>query len=118
MFYFIRYLAQSADPRRATCGRDAACQLIESGVWALFGPQSASVGWLIRSISDNLHIPGFQFNWDYRSYHRHKTFPSNMTINLHPEPSTLSQAFADLVELRNWKSFTVIYEVEEDLIKV
>ena len=98
--------------------REAACQLIESGVWALFGPQSASVGWLVRSIADNLHIPDFQFSWDFRSYHRHRTFPSNMTINLHPEPSSLSQAIADLVDSRKWKSFALIYEKEEDLIKV
>jgi ionotropic kainate glutamate receptor 2 len=41
-----------------------------------------------------------------------------MTINLHPEPSRLSQAFADFVESRNWKSFAIVYELEEDLIKV
>ena len=95
-----------------------ACQLIESGCWAIFGPQSPDVGWFIRSIADNLHVPNFQFNWDFRSYLRHKTYPTNMTINLHPEPSSLSQAFADVVESRSWKSFTLIYEEDGDLIKV
>lgn len=84
----------------------------------MFGPQSSSVGWIVRSIADNLHIPHFQFTWDYRSYHRHKIFPTNMTINLHPEISAQSQAYADLVDSRNWKSYALIYEREEDLIKV
>ena len=95
-----------------------ACQLVDAGTWAVFGPQSPSVGWLIRSIADNLHIPHFQVNWDYRSFRRHKLYPSNMTINLHPEPTALSQAFADLVQSRNWKSFAIIYEKKEDLIKL
>jgi len=41
-----------------------------------------------------------------------------MTINLHPEPSSLSQAFADLVLSRNWKSFALVYEENEELIKL
>lgn len=95
-----------------------ACEVITAGSWAIFGPQSPTVGWLIRSIADNLHIPNFQVNWDYRSFRRHKLYPSNMTMNLHPEPSALSQAFADLVESRSWKSFAIIYEQNEDLIKL
>jgi len=92
--------------------------MIESGVWAIFGPQSPSVSWTIRSIASNLHIPHLQVNWDYRSVRRHQTYPSNMTVNLHPEPSAFSQAFMDLVESRKWKSFTLIYEENDGLIKL
>lgn len=89
--------------------------MIETGAWAVFGPVQSPV---VSSISENLHIPHFQVNWDYRSFRRHKLSPSNMTINLHPEPSALSQAFADLVESRNWKSFALVYDVNEELIKL
>ncbi|KAI1287063.1 Glutamate receptor ionotropic, kainate 2 [Halotydeus destructor] len=92
--------------------------MVESGVWAIFGPQTPSVSWMVRSIASNLHIPHLQVNWDYRSVRRHRHHPSNMTVNLHPEPSALSQAFMDLVESRKWKSFTLIYEQAEGLIKL
>lgn len=87
-------------------------------MWAIFGPQSASVGWLLRSIATNLHIPHVQVNWDYRSVRRHQNYPSNMTVNLHPEPSALSLAFMDLVESRKWKSFTLIYEENEGMFEL
>lgn len=88
------------------------CDMVASGVWAVFGPQSPSVAWLIRSIAANLHIPHLHVNWDYRSA-GHRSYSSNMTVNLHPEPSALSMAFMDLVESRNWKAFTLIYEESE-----
>lgn len=89
--------------------------MIEGGVWAVFGPTSPSVAWLIRSIADNLHVPHFLMTWDYRSFRR---FSSNMTLNLHPEPTALSSAFADLVVSRKWKSFALVYEEDEQLIRL
>lgn len=40
------------------------------------------------------------------------------TINLYPETGQLSQAFMDFIESRNWKSFTLIYERDDALIKL
>lgn len=37
---------------------------------------------------------------------------------MHPESSVLSQAFADLVMAKKWKSFALVYEEEEHLIRV
>ena len=97
----------------------AACtQLVQEGVWAIVGSQSPSVGWLLRSMANNLHIPHLSVFWDYRSYRVSPTKPyesttSNFTINLYPEASTLSKAFMDLVLSRNWKSFTLIFEQNE-----
>ena len=90
------------------------CRMIEKGVWAIFGPTSPSVTWLVRSIANNLHIPHIQINWDYR----HSSYASNMTINLYPEATSLSRAYMDLIRARGWKSFTLVYEENEGIIKM
>ncbi|XP_054163695.1 glutamate receptor ionotropic, kainate 2-like [Oppia nitens] len=122
--------------------------LVNDGVWALLGSESPAVGWLLRSLANNLHIPHLSVFWDYRtyrqwpavhsssssvagsggggqSYHHGSTTAAsiagngaNFTISLYPEASVLSQAFMDLVLSRNWKSFTLIFEQNDGLIKL
>ncbi|CAG2163710.1 unnamed protein product [Oppiella nova] len=93
--------------------------LVKEGVWGIIGSQSPSVGWLLRSLANNLHIPHMSVFWDYRSYQQssatgttstYDTNASNFTLNLYPEASALSRAFMDLVLSRHWKSFTLIFE--------
>lgn len=103
------------------------CNMVSKGVWAIFGPSTPSVSWLVRSIANNLHIPHIQFNWDYqRSSSLASTARSsswapralNMTMNLYPEASALSRAFMDYIHHRGWKSFTLVYDTNDGLIKL
>lgn len=103
------------------------CQMIARGVWAIFGPSTPSVSWLVRSIANNLHIPHIQFNWDYQrasslsSTSRASSWAPrsvNMTLNLFPEANLLSRAFMDYIHHRNWKSFTIVYDDNEGIIKL
>lgn len=42
----------------------------------------------------------------------------SFTISLYPDPNQLAKAYSDLVVARNWKSFTIVYDQDSDLIKV
>lgn len=103
------------------------CNMVSRGVWAIFGPSTPSVSWLVRSIANNLHIPHIQFNWDYQrssslaSTSRASTWAPralNMTMNLYPEASALSRAFMDYIQYRGWKSFTIVYDTNDGIIKL
>lgn len=39
-------------------------------------------------------------------------------VNLYPHPSTLSKAYVNLVKAWGWKSFTIIYETNEGLVRL
>ncbi|XP_059083828.1 glutamate receptor ionotropic, kainate 2-like isoform X2 [Tigriopus californicus] len=88
------------------------CQMATSGLAAIFGPSVPSTANHIQSISDTFHIPHIETRWDY-SFDR-----GDYAINIHPHPSSLSKAYADLVKAFGWKSLVLLYENEESMIKL
>lgn len=44
--------------------------------------------------------------------------PANHSTNLYPQPLSLGNAFRDLVKLKNWKSFAILYEENDALVRV
>ena len=57
-------------------------------------------------------IPHLETRWDYRLRRE------SCLVNLYPHPSTLSKAYVDLVSTWRWKSFTIIYETNEGLVRL
>lgn len=57
-------------------------------------------------------IPHLETRWDYRLRRE------SCLVNLYPHPSTLSKAYVDLVGAWRWKSFTIIYETNEGLVRL
>lgn len=57
-------------------------------------------------------IPHLETRWDYRLRRE------SCLVNLYPHPSTLSKAYVDLVNAWRWKSFTIIYETNEGLVRL
>lgn len=57
-------------------------------------------------------IPHLETRWDYRLRRE------SCLVNLYPHPSTLSKAYVDLVNAWKWKSFTIIYETNEGLVRL
>ena len=57
--------------------------MMQSGIVAMFGPQSATTAAHIQSISDNFHIPHVETRWDYTSMQK------PYSINIHPQPAVL-----------------------------
>lgn len=61
------------------------CQLLRSGVAAIFGPQSAHTASHVQSICDTMEIPHLETRWDYRLRRQ------SCLVNLYPHPTTLSK---------------------------
>nr|QGW50663.1 ionotropic receptor 21 [Propsilocerus akamusi] len=88
------------------------CHLMKTGVAAIFGPQSSHTASHVQSICDTMEIPHLETRWDYRLRRE------SCLVNLYPHPSTLSKAYVDLVNAWKWKSFTIIYETNEGLVRL
>nr|QBB73017.1 ionotropic receptor [Protaetia brevitarsis] len=88
------------------------CHMIDSGVIALFGPQSEDNAQIVESVCNNKDIPHMETRWNDQ--------PGKLTntLNLYPHGPTFSKALADLVEARQWDTFTVFYEDNESLARV
>ncbi|KAL0275564.1 UNVERIFIED_CONTAM: hypothetical protein PYX00_003378 [Menopon gallinae] len=88
------------------------CHLLRSGVAAIFGPQSAQTASHVQSICDTMEIPHLETRWDFRLRRE------SCLVNLYPHPASLSRAYVDLVKAWGWKSFTIIYESNEGLVRL
>ncbi|KAG4074265.1 hypothetical protein HA402_008674 [Bradysia odoriphaga] len=88
------------------------CHLLRMGVAAIFGPQSSHTASHVQSICDTMEVPHLETRWDYRLRRE------SCLVNLYPHPSTLSKAYVDLVKSWGWKSFTIIYETNEGLVRL
>ncbi|XP_013138164.1 PREDICTED: glutamate receptor ionotropic, kainate 2 isoform X2 [Papilio polytes] len=88
------------------------CHLLRSGVAAIFGPQSAPAAAHVQSICDTMELPHLETRWEYR------TRRESCLVNLYPHPAALSRAYVDLVRAWGWKSFTIVYENSDGLVRL
>nr|CAH7752037.1 unnamed protein product [Callosobruchus chinensis] len=88
------------------------CHLLRTGVAAIFGPQSAHTASHVQSICDTMEVPHLETRWDYRLRRE------SCLVNLYPHPTVLSKAYVDIVKAWGWKSFTIIYENNEGLVRL
>ncbi|CAG9764243.1 unnamed protein product [Ceutorhynchus assimilis] len=89
------------------------CDVVETGVAAIFGPESPQINEVIQSVSSSLQIPHFQTFWNSKLQ-----LNESQTYNLHPSAESLSQALSTLVYENDWKKYTVIYENEDSLMRL
>ncbi|XP_066147480.1 glutamate receptor ionotropic, kainate 2-like [Euwallacea fornicatus] len=89
------------------------CEMASKGVAAIFGPESPEINEIVQSVSTALRIPHFQTFWNPKQQTSFGT-----VFSLHPNSDTLSQAIATLVRDNDWKSYTVIYENEDSLLRL
>ncbi|KAG8225567.1 hypothetical protein J437_LFUL002084 [Ladona fulva] len=88
------------------------CNMTEQGVAAIFGPSSRLTSSIVQSTCDNLEIPHLETRWDNKPHNR------SCLLNLHPHPPSYSAALRDLLKTLQWRSFTIIYENNESLIRL
>ena len=93
------------------------CDLVAQGITAIFGPSSILTSGITTSICESLEIPHIITHWnpEILGPRRQK---ENMTINIYPDTEVLSHAFAELIVDYDWKSYTIIYENNENLMKL
>nr|XP_037875496.1 glutamate receptor ionotropic, kainate 2 isoform X2 [Bombyx mori] len=86
---------------------DAVCSLLEKNVYGIFGPTKKDSILHVQSITDNLEIPQV-INQAMETQNRNWS-----AVNLYPHHISYSQLFTDLIEMKDWKEFTIIYEGSE-----
>ena len=84
---------------------------------AIFGPASIMSSGIASSICNTMEIPHFITHWEPEQIGGRKT-ENKFTINLYPDAEVLAGAFAALLVDYSWKSFTIIYENDDSLIKL
>ncbi|KAG8321985.1 Glutamate receptor ionotropic, kainate 1 [Homalodisca vitripennis] len=89
-----------------------ACQQVEFGVQAVFGPSDPMLGAHIHSICDALDIPHLEARVDLEAEYR------EFSINLHPSQPLLNKALQDVMTYLNWTKVAVIYEQDYGLVKL
>ncbi|KAJ8315099.1 hypothetical protein KUTeg_007249 [Tegillarca granosa] len=89
------------------------CREIKEGVAAIFGPVSRVSASHVQSICNSLNIPHVQAHWDPR-----ENFNNLFSINLYPNYLKLSSAYLDIVRYWRWRSFTILYEDNDGLIRL
>lgn len=88
--------------------------MVESGVTAIFGPESLHSTGIVKSICTTLVIPHIQTNWNPEDI----PFTSQPVVSVYPDPRSLSKALAKLVQATQWKTFTILYQHDEGLIRL
>ena len=81
-----------------------ACNQVQFGVHAVFGPSDPLLGAHIHSICDALDIPHLEARLDL------DTDVREFSINLHPAQHLLNTAFQDVMAFLNWTKVAIIYE--------
>lgn len=94
-----------------------ACELLSEGVAAIFGPGTMETSGIVSSIADTVEVPHIIAHWDRESFGRRQT-NSKMTLNVFPDAETLSRAYAELLVDYTWKSYTIIYEDDDGLMRL
>ncbi|XP_015833585.2 LOW QUALITY PROTEIN: glutamate receptor ionotropic, kainate 2 [Tribolium castaneum] len=89
-----------------------ACNQVQHGVHAVFGPSDPLLGAHIHSICDALDIPHLEARLDLDTDIR------EFSINLHPAQHLLNTAFQDVMAFLNWTKVAIIYEEDYGLIKL
>ena len=92
------------------------CHLLEKGVVAILGPLSKYSSEHIRSITDSMEIPYIETRWNYRSQDVIGKAGGEYAFNLHPDITTLSQAYLDLLEAYQWTTITILYQDNDSMM--
>nr|CAD7571162.1 unnamed protein product [Timema californicum] len=96
----------------ANYATEAACQQVQYGVHAVFGPSDPLLGAHIHSICDALDIPHLESRLDLDAEYR------EFSINLFPAQKLLNVAFQDVMAFLNWTKVAIVYEEDYGLIKL
>nr|XP_032516938.1 glutamate receptor ionotropic, kainate 2 [Danaus plexippus plexippus] len=83
------------------------CSLLEQNILGVFGPQTRNTLEHVQSLADYFEIPQIitepieilNRNWS--------------AVSLYPHHNTYSQVFADIITMKGWTEFTIIYEGAE-----
>ncbi|CAK9800332.1 Glutamate receptor ionotropic, kainate 2 [Anthophora plagiata] len=99
----------------------AACELMEEGVAAIFGPSSLYTHGIVASIAARFDVPHIDYFWrqneDLQADQEPKN-PKPMTINVFPDSDMVAKAIADVVESMKWTTYAAIYQNDDGISRL
>ncbi|XP_076667724.1 glutamate receptor ionotropic, kainate 2 isoform X2 [Andrena cerasifolii] len=99
----------------------AACELVEEGVAAIFGPSNTYTYGIVASIAARLDVPHIDYFWRQNEELQVDQEPKNptpMTINVFPDSDVVGKTIADVVESMKWNTFAAIYQTNDGLSRI
>lgn len=113
------------------------CQIMQTSLVSLFGPQSSRLSHYARSICHAMQITHFEtrsasasdssYYYSQQSSLSQQSVATNnhmssqslsYSINLSPHSSALGRALRDLVIKKNWKTFAILYSEDSSMILI
>lgn len=91
------------------------CNITKSkrGVIAIFGPDALKTAAITQSICKKVEIPHIQTMWQPST-----NYPPLISLNFYPAADLLAEGFATIVKHMNWKSYAIVYQHDEALIRL
>ncbi|CAL7945896.1 unnamed protein product [Xylocopa violacea] len=86
------------------------CELMATGVAAIFGPQNKFTSEHVQSMCDTMEMPHIYGRWESMQ-------ARGKGINLYPHAETLSTIFNQIITDYEWKNFAILYENMDSLIR-
>ncbi|XP_076230629.1 glutamate receptor ionotropic, kainate 2 isoform X2 [Nomia melanderi] len=99
----------------------AACELIEEGVAAIFGPSSPHTQGIVASTAARFDVPHIDYFWRQNEElpaDQDTDNPAPMTINVYPDSEIVGKMLADVVGSMKWGTFAAIYQTNEGLSRI
>lgn len=96
---------------------NSVCELLSEGVAGIFGPGTSETSGIVTAIANAADIPHMTAFWE-REPLGGKRMVNHMTLNVYPDTEVLSRAFAELLIDYTWKSYTIIYEDDDGLMRL
>lgn len=107
------------------------CDLLNKGFLAIFGPKSISNINAVQSVCDEKELPHILTRWMYYPLRPGKALPTlpiwhksilgtfaGTAVNFYPSAPLLTEAYWAIIQAWKWKTFTVLYEDDESLLRV
>jgi hypothetical protein len=69
-------------------------------------------------MAEKLEIPHLIYHWKSKPLHSQDYVDPKMTLNFYPDAEVLAKAFSDVLIDYTWKHYTIVYENDENLIRL
>ncbi|XP_011872400.1 PREDICTED: glutamate receptor ionotropic, kainate 2-like isoform X2 [Vollenhovia emeryi] len=90
------------------------CDLLDLGIVGIFGPQEKVIAEHVQSICDTIEMPHVSVRQDLDQL----SYPRGLSLNLYPHINSLSRLYDQLVTEFKWKSFAILYENADSLVRM
>ncbi|KAI4498716.1 hypothetical protein M0802_006183 [Mischocyttarus mexicanus] len=87
------------------------CDMVGTGVAAIFGPQDKAMAEHVQSICDTMEMPHITVRWDPEE-------TRGKTVNFYPHANTLSMAYKVLIQELDWQEMIILFENTDSLLKI